>query len=421
MRNALLPPLGAALIPVVCLLCEGSPGQDLTSVRSSLQSLNPEVSAVLDTYYHADDASDGISRILEGLTGFGHAHGHDDHHHGVEPGFNMRHLELQFSAAVDPYFKGTAIGAILEDGAEMEVAQIETLSLPHGLAVKAGKFFSDFGYLNAKHSHEWDFVDRPLIHSLTLGGHGLNEIGVQGSWLAPTPFYLLAGVEALQGKNEWAFAYEGEAPLPSHDGPRLCVGWLKAAPNLPGPHALEVGIFGAWGRHQEAHDGDLEGTTDHWLDGDSSLWGLHAVYKRASPRPYGQGDLVIQAEYIRRYRDLEVMDHDLVPDLVGRSREDDQDGYYLQATYGFAPRWRTGLRWDQVGLANTTDLPDGSSDEYGDSWRISGMVDFSPSEFSRLRVQVSQGRYAAEQGDLDVVECLVQLMVSLGAHGAHSF
>jgi len=322
---------------------------------------------------------------------------------------------------VDPYFKGSAIAAIDLEGAEMETAEIETTCLPWGFKLRGGKFFSDFGYINAQHSHQWDFVDQPLIYQATLGAHGLNEKGVQATWLAPTPFYCLAGTEVFQGENESMFAYHGEEPLPTHDGPRLGVGWLKCGPNLPGRHALQFGTFLAAGNHQEAHDGDGDGLEDHWLDGDSGFWGGDAVYKYNAPQTHGEGDVIVQGEYFARERDLDIVAHDLEPGFIGSRRLDEQDGYYVQTVYGFLPRWRAGLRWDQIGLQNETTLPDGSVVEADASDRMAAMVDFTPSEFSRLRLQFNQGNYETAEGREAVAEVFVQCMVSIGAHGAHKF
>jgi hypothetical protein len=401
------------------------PDSLLTQSVRGFQSFNPDLSAIVDMYYHADNSEEGISHIGGAISGFGHSHGagEEGHHHGPDEGFNLRHLELQFSADVDPYFKGSAIAAIDLDAAEMEEAVIETTCLPWGFKLKGGKFFSDFGYINAQHAHAWDFTDQPLIYQLALGSHGLNDKGLQLSWLAPTPFYLLAGVEAFQGdgESEQTFNYIGEEPLPVHEGPRVGVGWLKVGPNLPGNHALQFGTFGASGKHQEAHDGNADGTEDHWLDGDSTFWGGDVVYKYNAPHPHGQGDLILQSEYFSRRRDLELVDHDLAPQLVGNSRVDDQDGYYVQAAYGFLPRWRGGLRWEQVGLLNNAEQPDGSSENYGSSYRMGAMLDFTPSEFSRLRLQVNEGSYETADGNEDVTEFYLQWMISLGAHGAHKF
>jgi hypothetical protein len=392
--------------------------------QRAIPSLNPDISAIVDIYYHHDDSEEGISHILEEMSGFGHAHGVEDahgHNHGMEDGFNLRHLELQFSADVDPYFKGSAIAAIDLEGAEIETAEIETTCLPVGLKLRGGKFFSDFGYINAQHAHSWDFTDQPLIYQLALGTHGLNEKGLQLTWLAPTPFYLLAGVEAFQGENEKMFAYHGDGELPTHNGPRLGVGWVKVGPNLPGNHALQFGAFAATGKQQEEHDGDVDGEHDHWLDGDSSFRGGDVVYKYNAPKPHGQGDVIVQAEYFSRQKDLELIAHDLAPQFVGNSRIDDQDGYYVQVIYGFMPRWRAGVRWEQVGLINESELPNGETESFGSSDRASVMIDFTPSEFSRLRLQGNRGSYETGEGREEVTELYLQWMISIGAHGAHKF
>ncbi|MBW2144746.1 MAG: hypothetical protein JRG75_10175, partial [Deltaproteobacteria bacterium] len=80
-----------------------------SGIGRSLQSLNPELSVIIDTYYqnsHFSGASDGeMSDIYENMAGFGHSHG-DDHGHehgGLDEGFNLRHLELYFAGEVDPY------------------------------------------------------------------------------------------------------------------------------------------------------------------------------------------------------------------------------------------------------------------------------------------------------------------------------
>lgn len=167
------------------------PYRDL-SLGSTLQSFNPDISVIIDTFYHNDDTPEGIDEILGELAGFGHIHSynHSHEHARLDEGFNLRHLELCFAGEVDPYFKAYAIAAISEEGAELEEAVIKTSGLPAGLQLQAGKFFSDFGRINSQHSHEWDFVDQALINRLTLGDHGLNEKGVQISWLVPTPFYI---------------------------------------------------------------------------------------------------------------------------------------------------------------------------------------------------------------------------------------
>lgn len=388
------------------------------------QLLNPDVSAIVDMMYHKDDARSGFNEVKENVAGFGDVHAEADAEHDhttLENGFNMRHAELYFSADVDPYFKGSVIAGVDTESAEMEVAEIETTALPWGLKLKGGKFYSDFGYINPQHSHQWEFTDQPLIYDLLLGEHGLNDTGAQLSWLAPTPFYLLAGAESFQGNNEKLFDHHGDAPLPVHDGPRVATWWLKTGPKLSGGHGLQVGAFGVDGKHQEEHDGDEDGTVDHWLDGNNRLIGMDFVYKYTSSKAYGHGNFFLQGEYVYRTKDLDVVQHDLDPSLVGKSLEVKQDGYYVQAGYGFLPRWRLGLRMEEVGLKNKTTNPDGTREDFDASRRMTAMIDFTPTEFSRIRLQGNHGKYRVGSAWEKVSQMYLQWMVSIGAHGAHSF
>jgi outer membrane murein-binding lipoprotein Lpp len=394
-----------------------------SGIQGGIQSLNPDISVTVDTFYHNSDATHGLGEVAEEMAGFGHSHdpGQGHEHAALEEGYNLRHLELYFSGEVDPYFKAYATAAVSEDGAEMEEAVIQTTCLPAGFQLQAGKFFSHFGRLNQQHSHQWDFVDQPLIYEKTLGEDGLNDRGVQLSWLAPTPFHLVAGVEAFQGDNELLFSHIGGDVLPDKDGPRLWVGWIKFSPNLPQKHGVQAGLFGGRGVHQEEHDGDSDGTNDQWLDGHGEFLGGDFVYKYDCNSAYGLGDFTLQGEYFWRKKDLSVYLDNLNPAFEGRDSIDKQDGYYIQALYGFLPRWRAGLRWEEVGLTNESEFPDGTSESYDASSRISGMLDFTPTEFSRIRIQANRGQYELADGPEDLWQIYVQLMISLGTHGAHKF
>ena len=87
-------------------------------------------------------------------------------------GFSVTSLELSFSGAVDPYFFAEA-HVNLSHGAELEEAFITSQSLPYGLQLEAGQFYTEFGILNAQHPHSWAFLDAPAIHSRIMGDHGM--------------------------------------------------------------------------------------------------------------------------------------------------------------------------------------------------------------------------------------------------------
>ncbi len=383
-------------------------------ISNFIEQLNLELGVVIDANLYHENSDEGFNHVKEEMPGFGHGHSHEEHAHGQENGFNLREVEVYLSGEIDEYLRAETTLAFTPDEAELETAFVETTSLPWGFSLKGGKFFSDFGILNSQHPHQWDFADQPLIYELTLGDHGLNDIGAQASWTLNSPMLLTIGAEALQGRNERMFSSEGEDPLPAHDGPRLGVGWLKFGPDLGHNQALTFGASVGNGRHQEIHE---EGVgTNNYLDGMSWFFGLDALYQYGAHGDRGQGDFTLQAEYFQRNKDLDLEASDDPGAALGDNLDSTQDGYYIQALYGFLPRWRGGLRWEQIGLTNEGKEPGETRENFGDSWRSTAMLDFSPSPKSVIRFQVSNGDYETEDGTENVWEAYAQLVVTLGAH-----
>ena len=128
-----------------------------------------------------------------------------------------------------------------------------------------------------------------------------------------------------------------------------------------------------------------------------------------------------QAEYFEREEDGEVeLEGALTPEIT--TYKGKQKGWYMQAVYQFMPRWRVGLRHDELTADNTGSDVD-VLDEAGlvtndhDPSRSTIMIDYSRSEFSRVRLQ-----YAKDDSydDSDNIITL-QYIMSLGKHGAHRF
>jgi hypothetical protein len=106
----------------------------------------------------------------------------------------------------------------------------------------------------------------------------------------------------------------------------------------------------------------------------------------------------------------------------------DQSGWYLQSVFQFLPRWRVGLRYDALdsGSSNIALVTSGllSPDAFpilrgADPERVSIMLDWNPSEFSRLRAQYDWDDSRAD-GDQDRAFRL-QYIYGIGAHGAHKY
>lgn len=410
---------------------------------------NPAISVILDfTYAH-------ITHDLDDPPGFelgGHHHGHD-HDHGIAEGFNLREVELTITGTVDPYFDALAMLAFTHDHVEIEEAYITTRMLPAGFQLKAGKFFSDVGYINKQHPHDWLFVDQPWMREYFFGDEGLNEVGVQMTWLPPTETYLRFGVEVLQGETEGIANYIGDGHheivtmLPAgqeperhrwradkefreKDGPRLFTGFVKAAPDIGLNHALQLGAFGGYSRVMQLEDAHSSGRLETW-DGDGWFAGVDAVYKYDGQGVMGHRNLVLQAEYIYRELDLAYKSRQFenFSSLVTTDANDQkwrQDGLYVQGVYGFRPRWNAGLRVDVLGIQNDGFAGRGVREDFGTSWRYTGQISYAPTEFSRIRAQVSYMDLADDDHnghdhDHDAWMFVLQYNISLGAHGAHAF
>lgn len=416
---------------------------------SSGSAFNPAMSVILDGAWYSDNVHGEAFEIVEEADGFATGDGHDngnggDGHGGLDRGFNLREVEIAFSATVDPYFEAFAILVFDGDEIELEEAYVTTRALPAGLQAKFGKFLSDVGYINKQHPHSWDFFDRPLVSQLLFGDHGIQEVGAQLSWLAPADYYLRFGVEALQGEaagianhlGEQARVDGSERILEDTAGPRLYTAFSKFAPDLGFDHALQAGLSLGYAR---SFQNTVEHSTryeDH--EGSARFWGADFVYKYTpASAVQGRGAFWLQGEYYHRKRDLDRRDVQFACHPAGidcddpaaewqigqvrneQSFSEKQDGYYLQGLFGIAPRWNTGLRIDQVGLTNRSGR-DGS-ERWDDSRRYSAVLNYMPTEFSRLRLQYSRGDIAVDGERETFNQVFLQFQMSLGVHGAHAF
>ena len=417
---------------------------------TSGSAFNPQISVILDGNYY-QDGIDGDGSTLVGLAfqpsrpgGHGHEHEGEEvaaegHAHGAaNNGFNFREAEIALSATIDPYFDASLYLAVDGDGdVELEEGWLQTRGLPYGLRVKAGKFLSDFGYINKQHPHQWDFVDQNLPYLNLLGAHGLQDTGVQVTWLPRLPFYTLIGAELAQGDQERFGATLDEAERDelglggTESGPRLWTAFAKVAPDLGERHALQFGVSYAYNRrHQEVYehsdehvreDGAIEVEYhENGLDGHAALWGLDLVYKYDGDGAQGHGDFKFQTEYLRAIKDLEIGSSPH-PEAIGAGRTFTTDGLYAQAVYGFAPRWTAGLRYDVLGLTN--EVSGGAADQgFGSSDRWTLDVSWNLSEFSRLRAQYARNDILVEPGERERFDAFyLQFIVSMGSHGAHTF
>jgi hypothetical protein len=386
---------------------------------SGTSAFNPAISLILQGTLASSSREPGRYRI----TGFAPSGGE------VAPprrGMSLSETELIIGASIDPYFRGQFTAALTpENELEVEEAYFQTLSLGRGFTLKGGRYLSGIGYQNEIHQHAWDFQDAPLAYKAFLGGR-LNDDGIQVKWLAPTDQFIELGAEFGRGRafpaternrnsfaNAWtAFIHTG-GDIGASTAWRTGLSYLRASP-----------------RERGYDDLDAAGTSvSNAFSGKSSLWVLDGVLKWAPNGNASQTNFKLQGEYFRR-QERGSLTYDTQAASLGTqtgSYDAHQSGWYLQSVYQFMPHWRLGFRHDRLSSGGTSiglvergaltaaDFPLLAAHQ---PRRNTLMLDWSPTEFSRLRLQLARDTSRLGEPDNRV---LMQYIMSIGAHGGHRF
>lgn len=373
-----------------------SPSESLSAADATssggdaANAFNPAISLILNgSYSHHSLDSDAYARSGFPLVGEG-APGPN--------GFSLGETELTLSSNIDDKLYGQVTLAIgSEDGqdsAGIEEAYIETTALPDGLNLRAGRFFSNIGYLNSHHAHTDSFFDRPLAYQAFLGNQ-YGDDGVRLSWVAPTSLFLEVGAEVFRGNN-----------FPSGGAQHGGLGTRTLFAHLGGAAGIEnewlAGISALHTRAEGAEDG---------FSGDSTLYIADGTWKWAPQGNFKDGGFTVRGEYFLDDRDGDFIDpaDPLITSLWNGQRR----GVYLEGVYRLSRRWDIGYRYDRLWADS-----EGPYASAFDPWRHSAELTWRNSEFSLFRLQLSHDKPNADDSDNAVT---LQYQTSLGAHGAHKF
>lgn len=410
--------------------------QQLESMKTKSTTTSgfmPDISLIMDVSYNSISFDEeGHTEHLEipGLVhGGGHAHGGENAYTSLsgEEGFNLNYAELTIGASVDNYFDLVSVFHISENDFEIEEAYATTRTLPYHLQAKIGKFKSDFGYLNNRHYHNFNFSNMPLNYLAILGDHGINDVGVQLQYVMPLPVYVMAGIEALKGDNEQSFGTDALMPhnadedfngIDEVSAPGMWVGYLKSSFELGGGTLLG-GVSMAKGDSRIDHLEDEEGA--HAFAGDTMIYGLDLIYKK-----YFAADHAItwQSEYLYREMDgTKYIPNDTEDDWANQVLlNKEQAGYYSQLVYQYDRNWRTGVRYSAITQNDITS--DGIIQDMPDDMHVmTAMLEYHFSEFSRVRLEYNYNSslYTEEGEKNNKNEISLQFNYAIGAHGAHAF
>jgi hypothetical protein len=365
--------------------------------------------------------------------------GHDPR----QRGFNLPQIELSFSGAVDPYFTGEAhlvyfLNEENESQFEVEEAFVQTLQLPFGLhelgaQLELGSFFTEFGRLNPRHPHAWDWQDQPVVLTRFFGADGMRGPGARLGWLLPLPWYseVHLGAQNANGETMTSFLANDEVFEERPIGGRPFAGeglrdlgdlsyllrWVNGG-DLSDTWSAQVGAS------------LLHGPNATGSDGRTLIYGLDWVFKwQPLVSDRGWPFVKLEGEVIRRdYKadsffgcedGAEECDEPL--SLSGRTLHD--WGAYAQVMWGFRRPWAAGIRYEYASGSGASVGPyDGrGADPFRDDrQRIAPLLVYYPSEFTRLRLQYNYDRsdFASEAANHTV---WLGLEFGLGPHAAHAF
>jgi hypothetical protein len=368
-------------------------------------------------------------------------------------GFTFQQAEISLTGAVDPYFAAEAHILFTSGGVELEEAFAVTQALPAGLQLKAGYFLSEFGRINPTHPHAWSWLDQPVIATRLFGPDGMRAAGLRAGWLTPLPWYSElqvtlqnAGGEAMpsflaspSGAGAHAHGKAANLPNPARGPVPLLEGGDEFTPGIGGRPILEREVASladmAWLlRWKNGWDfspavsaqwgiSGMTGPNATGPEGRTWLYGTDFVLKwRPADNRRGWPFLAWESELMaRQYRADAFYDDDDPDDVIDLPAATLKDwGFYSQLVYGFRYRWAAGFRVERASGSGES-AGGRENDPYRDDRiRLSPLLLWQPSEFSRLRFQYNYDR-ADHLPAGDAHSFWLGLEFLIGAHPAHQY
>jgi hypothetical protein len=300
------------------------------------------------------------------------------------PSLQMHESEIGLQAIIDPYARGDFFISFGETGVNVEEGYITFTALPAGFVAKVGKMRSVFGKVNTMHNHVLPWVDRPLVSTNLVGGEdGIDDAGFSLERILPAPkgIFLDATGQVFRGDSADVFQQQQRSDVST-------VEHLRAYKDLTESTNLDLGLSYARGHNN--------GTTAAPGDFITQLYGVDATVRWKPLRRSIYHSFVGRSELIWSQRQE-------LP------REQRSFGFYTSGDYQFGRRWFAGGRFDWSDRSRFDNLTDKGA---------AATLTYWPSEFSQLRGEYRFTHYAENR---DSNELLMQLIFSLGAHGAHPF
>jgi len=260
-----------------------------------------------------------------------------------------------------------------------------------------------------------------------FGSEGLNEIGAQITWVAPTAFFLVFGAEVLNGTNELSFGTggfsdpEGRVHIDAVQGPNLWIGFVRSSFDI-GDASILFGVSNAIGMTRTDEGFSSAGGTGEAVDAKTDILGgdLTVKYSLDAIRY-----LSFQSEFMYRVMNGTDYMRDSSNALTALSLDKHHSGFYAQVVAKVDQLWRIGARYDLL-MQNGVTLGGANQGVPSNLPRYSAMIEYSPTEFSRLRLQFDRDESRSVQvsggwSKQPYSQVVLQANLVIGAHGAHAF
>lgn len=354
-------------------------------------------------------------------------------------GFTLQQLELAMKGAIDPYFTGAAHIVFSEEGAELEEAFFTTTSLPYTLQLEGGYFLTEFGRNNPRHPDQWYWIDQPVINTRLFGGEGTRAAGFRLSGLLPTPWYSALNFGMQDPTSAQAASFKGEPP--GHGHAHGAEGESEAEEEGIGGFAIigqneiqspsDLLYLGRW-----VNGGDLSsawsaqlglallyGPNSTGADGETWIYGADLLTKwRPAQNFRGWPFLIWQTEIMNRDYKVDPSNPNFVP---GETDDRLRDwGLYTELLYGFKYQWSAGFRFEYATGSGNGEEPRDVDPFRSDRYRVSPLLTYHPSEFSRVRLQYNYDNaeyLKTEDRSQEVHSVWLGFEYILGAHPPHEY
>ena len=336
------------------------------------KALNPDISVIGDFVGAAGGNSAPSSATLQPF-----------------PSLQMHESEVGFQAIIDPYARGDFFISFGEEGVNLEEGYITFTALPAGIVARVGKMRSVFGKVNLMHNHVLPWIDRPIVNTNLVGGEdGIDDAGASVERILPAPkgIFLEATGQVFRGDSADVFKASQKSDVST-------VAHLRGYKDITESTNLDIGLSYARGHNDAGTNSVTPLSSTDFL---TQLYGVDATLRWKPLRRSIYHSFVARSEFIWSQRQQPL-------------REQRAFGFYTSADYQLKRRWFLGGRYDWSDRSRFANVTDKGG---------SVVLTYWPSEFSQIRGQYRFTNYAE---NIKANELLMQVIFSLGAHGAHPF